>query len=193
MFFESKIYSNISRGSIEVICGSMFSGKTQELIRRLKRLKVAKKKFIVFKPSIDIRYDENKIVSHNQDSINATSVNNSVEIEEVVSDEDVIAIDEVQFFDEYLVNLCYNFANQGKRVIVCGLDMDYLGVPFGIMPLLLAISDNITKLHAVCSDCGDTANYSYRKDKNQDRIKIGEKDEYKALCRVCFSKKIDRE
>ena len=189
MFFEPKIYSNMSSGSVEVICGSMFSGKTQELIRRLKRLKVAKKKFIIFKPAIDTRYDKNKIVSHNKDCINATTVNNIAEIKELISDEEVIAIDEAQFFDATLISLCNNLANEGKRVIICGLDMDYLGVPFGIMPLLMAISDRITKLHAVCSDCGNTANYSYRKGPDQNRIKIGEKDEYKALCRVCFNKK----
>ena len=189
MFFEPKIYSNVSSGSVEVICGSMFSGKTQELIRRLKRLKVAKKNFIVFKPAIDIRYKKNKIVSHNQDSINATVVNNIAEIQNLISDEEVIAIDEAQFFDETLISLCNDLANKGKRIIVCGLDMDYLGVPFGIMPSLMAISDSITKLHAICSDCGDTANYSYRKSIDQDRIVIGEKDEYKALCRVCFYNK----
>ena len=189
MFFEPKIYSNISSGSVEVICGSMFSGKTQELIRRLKRLKVTKKKFIVFKPSIDIRYKKNEIVSHNKDSINATVVNNIAEIQNLISDEEVIAIDEAQFFDETLISLCNDLANKGKRIIICGLDMDYLGVPFGIMPSLMAISDSITKLHAICSDCGDTANYSYRKSIDQDRIVIGEKDEYKALCRVCFYNK----
>ena len=189
MFFEPKIYSNVSSGSVEVICGSMFSGKTQELIRRLKRLKVAKKNFIVFKPAIDIRYKKNKIVSHNQDSINATVVNNIAEMKSLISDEDVIAIDEAQFFDETLISLCNDLANKGKRVIISGLDMDYLGFPFGIMPSLMAISDSITKLHAICSDCGDTANYSYRKSIDQDRIVIGEKDEYKALCRVCFSNK----
>ena len=189
MFFEPKIYSNVSSGSVEVICGSMFSGKTQELIRRLKRLKVAKKKFIVFKPAIDIRYKKNKIVSHNKDSINATVVNNIAEIQNHISDEEVIAIDEAQFFDETLISLCNDLANKGKRIIICGLDMDYLGVPFGIMPSLMAISDSITKLHAICSDCGDTANYSYRKSIDQDRIVIGEKDEYKALCRVCFYNK----
>ncbi len=189
MFFEPKIYSNVSSGSVEVICGSMFSGKTQELIRRLKRLKVAKKKFIVFKPSIDIRYKKNEIVSHNKDSINATVINNIAEIQNLISDEEVIAIDEAQFFDETLISLCNDLANKGKRIIICGLDMDYLGVPFGIMPSLMAISDSITKLHAICSDCGDTANYSYRKSIDQDRIVIGEKDEYKALCRVCFYNK----
>lgn len=193
MFFEPKIYSNISSGSVEVICGSMFSGKTQELIRRLKRLKVAKKKFIVFKPAIDIRYDKNKIVSHNKDCINANVVNNISEIKNLISDEEVIAIDEAQFFDETLISLCNDLANRGKRIIICGLDMDYLGVPFGIMPSLMAISDSITKLHAICSDCGNTANYSYRKSSDQDRIVIGEQDEYKALCRVCFSKKKNRE
>ena len=189
MFFEPKIYSNVSSGSVEVICGSMFSGKTQELIRRLKRLRVAKKKFKVFKPAIDIRYKKNKIVSHNKDSINATVVNNIAEIQNLISDEEVIAIDEAQFFDETLISLCNDLANKGKRIIICGLDMDYLGVPFGIMPSLMAISDSITKLHAICSDCGDTANYSYRKSIDQDRIVIGEKDEYKALCRVCFYNK----
>ena len=189
MFFEPKMYSNISRGSVEVVCGSMFSGKTKELIRRIKQLKVAKKKFIVFKPAIDIRYDKNKIVSHNKDCIKATVVNNIAEMKSLISDEDVIAIDEAQFFDETLISLCNDLANKGKRVIISGLDMDYLGFPFGIMPSLMAISDSITKLHAICSDCGDTANYSYRKGSDQDRVVIGEKNEYKALCRVCFTKK----
>ena len=189
MFFEPKIYSKMSKGTVEVICGSMFSGKTQELIRRLKRLEIAKKKFIIFKPTIDVRYDKNKIVSHNKDCINATSVNNIAEIKEIISDEEVIAIDEAQFFDATLISLCNDLANSGKRVIICGLDMDYLGVPFGIMPSLMAISDSITKLHAVCSYCGDTANYSYRIGTDQNRIKIGEQEEYQALCRVCFNKK----
>ena len=128
---------------------------------------------IVFKPAIDIRYKKNEIVSHNKDSINATVVNNIAEIQNLISDEEVIAIDEAQFFDETLISLCNDLANKGKRIIICGLDMDYLGVPFGIMPSLMAISDSITKLHAICSDCGDTANYSYRKTIDQDRIVIG--------------------
>ena len=193
MFFEPKIYSNILSGSVEVVCGSMFSGKTQELIRRLNQLKIAKKKFIVFKPAIDIRYDKNKIVSHNKDCINATVVNNIAEMKDLISDEEVIAIDEAQFFDETLISLCNDLANKGKRVIISGLDMDYLGVPFGIMPSLMAISDSVTKLHAICSDCGNTASYSYRKSVDQDRIVIGEKDEYKALCRVCFNSKKNHE
>ena len=163
--------------------------KNSRTYTKTKKTEGCKKKFIVFKPSIDIRYNKNKIVSHNKDSINATVVNNIAEIQNLISDEEVIAIDEAQFFDETLISLCNDLANKGKRIIICGLDMDYLGVPFGIMPSLMAISDSITKLHAICSDCGDTANYSYRKSIDQDRIVIGEKDEYKALCRVCFYNK----
>ena len=190
MFLESEIDLTKNNGSIEVICGSMFSGKTEELLRRLKRARFAKLEIIVFKPRIDTRYDRESIVSHNANNISSKVVESTSEILESVNEENVVAIDEAQFFTENLVEVCNALANQGKRVIVAGLDMDFLGKPFGVMPKILAIAENITKLHAICVDCGSIANYSFRLTKNQQLIELGQKNEYKPLCRNCFMKNV---
>ena len=172
-------------GWIEVICGSMFSGKTEELIRRLKRVKIAHLKAEIFKPSVDTRYDEQKIVSHDENKIQSTPVDNSQTILLLSQDVDVVGIDEAQFFDDQITAVCETLALKGIRVIVAGLDMDYQGKPFGPMPNLLAIADYITKLHAICVVCGNIANVSYRKIKTSGQVLLGEKDFYEPRCRVC--------
>tara|TARA_B100001758_G_C18354608_1_gene581930 strand:+ start:61 stop:606 length:546 start_codon:yes stop_codon:yes gene_type:complete len=176
-------------GSIEVICGSMFSGKTEELLRRLKRAEYAKLKTAVFKPKIDVRYDAKKVVSHNANTMLSTTVKSPDEILKLVADIKVVAIDEAQFFNTGLVEVSNSLANQGKRVIIAGLDMDYSGAPFAEMPKLMAIAESVTKVHAICLDCGGLANYSFRLNKSNDLVKLGEQDEYKPLCRSCFRKK----
>jgi thymidine kinase len=191
MFIDSQIESQKSKGSIEIICGSMFSGKTEELLRRLKRAEFAKQKIAVFKPLIDTRYDARKIVSHDSKSIKSKPVKLAIEILDQIDNAEVIAIDEAQFFDEELIRISNLLANQGKRVIIAGLDMDFLGKPFGIMPDLLAIAEHITKVHAICIECGTAANHSYRLTKNQQLIELGDRLEYKALCRNCFFVKED--
>lgn len=188
MFLESQINHSKGKGSIEVICGSMFSGKTEELIRRLKRAKLAKLKIAVFKPQLDIRYDNAKIVSHDLNKIKSNRVKSPSEILKLVADINVVAIDEAQFFSAELIDVCNQLANKGKRIIVAGLDMDFLGKPFGIMPQILAISEHITKVHAICIDCGDIANHSFRLSGSKELVKIGHKKEYKPLCRKCFIK-----
>ena len=190
MFLESQIDHHMQKGSIEVICGSMFSGKTEELLRRLKRAEFAKLKTAVFKPQVDIRYDNEKVVSHDSNIILSTPVNSPSEILNLVNAVKVVAIDEAQFFNDDLVAVCNTLANAGKRVIIAGLDMDFLGKPFGVMPQLLAIAEHITKVHAICIDCGRIANHSFRLTKNKDLIQLGQKDEYKPLCRECFSNNI---
>jgi len=187
MFLESQINHPMQKGSIEVICGSMFSGKTEELLRRLKRAEFAKLKISVFKPQVDIRYDNKKVVSHNSNTIISTPVRKGAEILNLVNGSEVVAIDEAQFFNDDLVDVCNTLASQGKRVIIAGLDMDFLGKPFGVMPQLLAIAEHVTKVHAICIDCGSIANHSFRLTKSQELIQLGEKDEYKPLCRNCFS------
>ena len=187
MFIEPRI-SGERRGWIEVICGSMFSGKTEELIRRLKRVKIANLKAEIFKPAIDMRYDEIKIVSHDTNFIQSTPVESSQNILLLAQGADVVGIDEAQFFDEEIVNVCEQLAMRGIRVIVAGLDMDYTGKPFGQMPNLLAIADYITKLHAICVKCGNIANISYRKSSEGGQILIGEKEEYEPRCRNCINK-----
>src|SRR5687767_2579214 len=186
MFIEPNIIGE-RRGWIEVICGSMFSGKTEELIRRLKRAKIANLKVEIFKPAIDVRYDEIKIVSHDENHIHSTPVDNSQNILLLAQDVDVVGIDEAQFFDEQLPAVCDQLACRGIRVIVAGLDMDFQGKPFGQMPMLLAKADYITKLHAICMKCGNIANYSYRKTPNEERIMLGEKNVYEARCRRCYN------
>ncbi|MEO6731255.1 MAG: thymidine kinase [Ferruginibacter sp.] len=188
MFIEPSI-SGERRGWIEVICGSMFSGKTEELIRRLKRVKIANLKVEIFKPAIDVRYDEMKIVSHDTNFIQSTAVDSSQTILLLAQDADVVGIDEAQFFDAEIPNVCEQLAICGKRVIVAGLDMDYTGKPFGQMPYLLAVADYITKLHAICVKCGNIANISYRKSADAGQILIGEKDIYEPRCRYCNSNK----
>ncbi|OJW77297.1 MAG: thymidine kinase [Bacteroidetes bacterium 46-16] len=185
MFIEPH-RSSPKKGWIEVICGSMFSGKTEELIRRLKRAQIANQSVEIFKPAIDVRYDENDIVSHDENRIRSTPVQNSHNILLFGSDVDVIGVDEAQFFDVDLSDVVEQLAAKGTRVIVAGLDMDYLGKPFGPIPALLARADYITKLHAICMKCGDIATYSYRKAKIDDKILLGEKDVYEPRCRSCF-------
>jgi thymidine kinase len=185
MFIEPNIKGE-RRGWIEVVCGSMFSGKTEELIRRLKRAKIANLKVEIFKPAIDVRYDEVKIVSHDTNAIHSTPIDNSQTILLMAQDVDVVGVDEAQFFDEELPNVCDELASRGIRVIVAGLDMDYLRLPFGPMPALLAKADYVTKLHAICMKCGNIANYSYRKVPNDDQVMLGEKDVYEPRCRVCY-------
>lgn len=185
MFIEPNIRGE-KRGWIEVICGSMFSGKTEELIRRLKRARIANLKVEIFKPAIDVRYDEEKIVSHDENAILSTPIDNSQKILLLAQDVDVVGIDEAQFFDPEIANVCEELAARGIRVIVAGLDMDYKGKPFGQMPNLLAIADYITKLHAICVVCGNIANISYRKSADEGQVVLGEKDKYEPRCRHCY-------
>lgn len=173
-------------GWVEVICGSMFSGKTEELIRRLNRAKIAQQKVEIFKPAIDVRYHEANIVSHNQTAIRSTPVNTSEEILLMTSECEVVGLDEAQFFDEGIVEIVNKLAEQGKRVIIAGLDMDSSGVPFGPMPNLMAIAEYVTKVHAICVVCGDIAHYSYRKVADGQQVLLGEADSYEARCRRCY-------
>ncbi|MBX2939026.1 MAG: thymidine kinase [Ferruginibacter sp.] len=186
MFIEPN-FKGERRGWIEVICGSMFSGKTEELIRRLKRAKIANLKVEIFKPAVDVRYDDVKIVSHDTNSIHSTPVNNASSILLPALQVDVVGIDEAQFFDESIVEVCNHLAMRGVRVIVAGLDMDYTGRPFGPMPQLLATADYITKLHAICVQCGNIASISYRKVKDESQLLLGEKDLYEPRCRTCWN------
>lgn len=174
-------------GWVEVVCGSMFSGKTEELIRRLKRAKIAKQKVEIFKPAIDVRYHEIDIVSHNQTAIRSTPVHSSEEILLMTSDCEVVGIDEAQFFDRGIIEVVNKLAENGKRVIIAGLDMDSRGLPFGPMPNLMSIAEYVTKVHAICVVCGDIANYSYRKVPNEQQVMLGESDSYEARCRKCFN------
>ena len=188
-FPENQHYNPGKTGSIEVICGSMFSGKTEELIRRLRRAQFAKQKVEIFKPSIDSRYSIENIVSHDQNEIPCTPVEHSGNILLLSGGRDVIGIDEAQFFDGGLPRVCNQLANQGIRVIVAGLDMDYKGYPFGPMPEICAIADDVTKVHAICVECGQLAGYSYRLVHNSKLVFLGEKEEYQPLCRSCFMNK----
>lgn len=189
MFVENTFRHDERRGWIEVVCGSMFSGKTEELIRRLKRAKIAKLKVEIFKPEIDTRYDDAKVVSHDANSIHSTAVPSSSNILILANDVDVVGIDEAQFFDDGLVEVCTILANSGIRVIIAGLDMDYTGKPFGVMPKLMAIAEYVTKVHAICVSCGHIANHSHRIVDNQKIILLGETDSYEPLCRDCFYQK----
>lgn len=180
-------------GRIEVVCGSMFSGKTEELIRRMKRAKFAKQKVEIFKPSIDTRYSDEDVVSHDQNSIHSTPIESSGSLLLLASDIDVVGIDEAQFFDNGLVEVCNELANRGVRVIVAGLDMDFKGIPFGPIPALCAIADEVTKVHAICVRCGALAYVSHRLISNNRRVLLGEKDEYEPLCRECYQKAISIE
>ena len=185
MFLEPNFRGQRS-GWIEVICGSMFSGKTEELIRRLKRAKIANQKVEIFKPRLDNRYDDLKVVSHDANFILSTPVDNAGDILEVVGQVNVIGIDEAQFFAEDLPDVCQKLALRGLRVIVAGLDMDFKGRPFGPMPDLLAVAEYITKVHAICQHCGNLATHSYRLSTNKDTVVVGEKDLYEARCRTCY-------
>lgn len=190
MFIEPNIRGE-RRGWIEVICGSMFSGKTEELIRRLKRVKIANLKVEIFKPALDTRYDEVRIVSHDTNEIHSTPIDNSQKILLLAQDVDVIGIDEAQFFDNELPNVCDQLAYRGMRVIVAGLDMDFTGKPFGQMPFIMAKADYVTKLHAICVKCGHIANYSYRKIPNEDQVMLGATDAYEPRCRKCYMDKVE--
>ena len=178
------------RGCIEVICGSMFSGKTEELIRRMKRAQFAKQKVEIFKPAIDVRYSDVDVVSHDRTSIPSTPVDSSGNILLLADDVEVVGIDEAQFFDEGLVDVCTQLADRGIRVIVAGLDMDYRGVPFGPMPALMAVAEDVYKVHAICVKCGQLANYSHRMVKNDKQVMLGEMTEYEPLCRSCYQQAI---
>lgn len=185
MFLE-KDYHNKTQGWIEVVCGSMFSGKTEELIRRLNRARIAKLKVEIFKPGIDTRYSEDDVVSHNANSVNSIPVENAQQILFYANDVDVVGIDEAQFFGSELVDVCQQLANQGIRVIVAGLDMDFLGKPFGPMPDLMAIAEDVTKVHAICMRCGSLAQYSHRTIAGDKLVVLGETESYEPLCRKCY-------
>ena len=175
------------RGRVEVVCGSMFSGKTEELIRRLRRAQFAKQKVEIFKPAIDVRYSEEEVVSHEGNSIPSTPVDSSASILLMAQESDVVGIDEAQFFDEHIVEVCNELASRGIRVIVAGLDLDFKGVPFGPMPALLAIADEVTKVHAICVRCGALAYVSHRIVAGGKQVLLGEKQEYEPLCRECYA------
>jgi thymidine kinase len=187
MLIEKNIPSRV--GWIEVICGSMFSGKTEELIRRLNRARIAKLKVEIFKPRIDTRYDEVQVVSHDAHAILSTPVESASQILLMTHDVNVVGIDEAQFFDDEITSVCNTLANNGIRVLVAGLDMDYLGKPFGPMPSLIASAEYVTKIHAICMNCGDLAHYSHRIVKNDQQVLLGEMDAYEPLCRKCYLEK----
>lgn len=189
MFLENAKRS----GWIEIICGSMFSGKTEELIRRLKRAKFANQKVEIFKPAIDIRYSEEEVVSHDAHTILSTPVESSDSILLLTGDVDVVGIDEVQFFDNNIVNVCQQLADRGVRVICAGLDMDYLGKPFGPMPHLMAVAEYVTKVHAICVKCGNLAHHSHRLSASDKLVELGEKDIYEPICRHCFNRALEEE
>lgn len=192
MFIEPNLTGE-RRGWIEVICGSMFSGKTEELIRRLKRARIANLQVEIFKPAIDTRYNEVNIVSHDANAILSTPINNSQKILLLAQEVDVIGIDEAQFFDPEITDVCQRLALKGTRVIVAGLDMDFMGRPFGQMPQLLAVADYITKLHAICVKCGNMASFSHRKLAGGPQVLLGEKDEYEPLCRLHYFEELQKE
>jgi thymidine kinase len=188
MFLENTVNHTEQFGWIEVICGSMFSGKTEELIRRLKRAQFAKQRVEIFKPAIDTRYDDEEVVSHNANRIRSTPVPSSSNIRLLANNVDVIGIDEAQFFDDGIVAVCNDLANRGVRVIVAGLDMDFKGNPFGPMPALMATAEYVTKVHAVCTHTGNLAHFSYRKALNEDLVLLGETQEYEPLSRAAYYK-----
>lgn len=185
MFLEPNFKGQRS-GWIEVICGSMFSGKTEELIRRLKRAQIANQSVQIFKPHKDTRYDDVKVVSHDSNFLESTPVKSSSEIYDKLNQVNVVGVDEAQFFDKELVGVCQKLAVRGIRVIVAGLDMDFRGIPFGPIPDLLAVSEYITKVHAICPHCGSLANHSYRLSTEKETVVLGEKDKYEPRCRICF-------
>ncbi|SIT90787.1 thymidine kinase [Pontibacter indicus] len=189
MFIEPRVGNDnhaIRRGWIEVICGSMFSGKTEELIRRLNRAKIAKQKVEIFKPTIDKRYHEEDVVSHNANAIRSTPIDFAQDMLLLGGSCDVVGIDEAQFFDDGLAEVCVKLANSGVRVIAAGLDMDYQGKPFGPMPALMAVAEYVTKVHAICVQCGDIATYSFRNALSEQQVLLGETESYEARCRHCF-------
>ena len=188
MFLEQFPQDGKPHGWIEVICGSMFSGKTEELIRRLRRAEFANQKLLLFKPKLDNRYSEEKVMSHNGATFEAIQLNEAKEVFDHWKKEKVVAIDETQFFDKDIVKVANELANNGVRVICAGLDMDYKGNPFGPMPNLLASAEYITKVHAICMSCGVPAQFSHRKAKNKKQVMLGAKEEYEPLCRFCYNK-----
>ncbi len=192
MFLEKKVSRSHPRGWIEVICGSMFSGKTEELIRRLNRARIARQKVEIFKPSMDVRYDEMQVVSHDENTIRSTPIQNAAQILLYLNDAEVVGIDEAQFLDDQLPEVCNKLANMGIRVIIAGLDMDYLGRPFGPMPALMASAEFVTKVHAICMNCGELAQFSHRLVVNNQQVMLGETESYEPLCRACFNEKISR-
>ena len=193
MITENMIGEVRRPGRIEVVCGSMFSGKTEELIRRLRRAQFAKQKVEIFKPSIDTRYSDEEVVSHDHNTISSTPIESSASILLLSSDIDVVGIDEAQFFDDGLVDVCNQLANRGVRVIVAGLDMDFKGIPFGPMPALCAIADDVTKVHAICVKCCSLAYVSHRTVDSDRRVLLGETMEYEPLCRECYKKALQAE
>lgn len=193
MFLENTLHSEKRKGWIEVICGSMFSGKTEELIRRLKRAQLAQQKVEIFKPGIDKRYHDIKVVSHDANEIHSTPVSSSADVLKLAAEVQVVGIDEAQFFDTGIVNVCNALADKGIRVIVAGLDMDYQGNPFGPVPALLATAEYVTKVHAICMRCGNLANHSHRIVEGKELVVIGEMKHYEALCRDCFNKEMKKE
>ena len=193
MFLENPVTPNAPYGWIEVICGSMFSGKTEELIRRLKRAKIAKQRVEIFKPLIDTRYDETMVVSHDDNQIHSTPVPAAANIRLLADGCDVVGIDEAQFFDDEIVAVCNDLANKGIRVVVAGLDMDFKGNPFGPMPNLMATAEYVTKVHAICKRTGNLANYSHRIANGESLVLLGENQEYEPLSRAAFHKAIQKE
>lgn len=191
-FLENSVDNAGKRGSVEVIAGSMFSGKTEELIRRLRRAKFAGLRVEIFKPSIDVRYSEVNVVSHDEKSIMSTPVQNASSILLLASGVEVVGIDEAQFFDDNLIEVCTKLADAGTRVIVAGLDMDFQGRPFGPIPALMAVAEYVSKVHAICVRCGNLAHYSHRKTKDEKVVVLGEKDIYEPLCRSCYIKAVNR-
>jgi thymidine kinase len=188
MFLENTTGGSSGQGWIEVITGSMFSGKTEELIRRLKRARIARQEVEIFKPRIEVRYSEEEVVSHDENAIHSTPVDSSANILLLASGVEVVGIDEAQFFDDGLVDVCNQLADSGIRVIVAGLDMDYKGVPFGPIPGLMSVAEYVTKVHAICVRCGSLANYTHRMSEDDQLIVLGETDIYEPLCRICFAK-----
>ena len=186
MFLEKDSNNSERTGWIEIVCGSMFSGKTEELLRRLTRARIAKQKVEVFKPAVDVRYDKEDVVSHDSRKSNSIPVENASQILFYAEDFEVVGIDEAQFFGNELISVCNELANRGKRVIVAGLDMDYQGKPFGPIPQLLATAEYVTKVHAICMKCGNLANYSHRTVNDDKLVVLGETDAYEPLCRKCF-------
>ncbi|WP_340114463.1 thymidine kinase [Maribellus mangrovi] len=190
MFIERDVNGHKKVGTIEVIAGSMFSGKTEELIRRLRRAKFARQSVEIFKPTVDVRYSEDEVVSHDENTIRSTPVENSANILLLSGNVDVVGIDEAQFFDKGLIDVVAKLANMGTRVIIAGLDMDFKGVPFGPIPGLMAIADYVTKVHAICVRCGSIAQFSHRLTEQEQVVLLGEKEAYEPLCRSCYNKAV---
>ena len=190
--YTEQLYHNSNQGWIEVITGSMFSGKTEELLRRIKRAQLANLRIGMFKPKMDVRFSKNDVVSHDNNFTHSVAIEHPEEILKFKDKCQVIGIDEVQFFSEEIVNVCTQLANEGKRVIIAGLDMDFEGVPFEPIPKLMAVSEFVTKLHAICVKCGKLAQYSHRMDAAKDKIVLGEKDKYEALCRSCYNQTLNQ-